>query len=105
MGHSWEHFQSVDTQGKRREPQVGSGLFGVHLLIFQYKFNFQIRQIFNILYSPKFKFTFEKEFLSPKLPKNLHGAAKNCRVDVISSRIWAALLEKRTRNQNSQTEL
>ena len=32
----WKHFQTVD----KREPQVGSGLFGIRLLILHFKFKF-----------------------------------------------------------------
>ena len=33
-----KHYQTVDHP--KREPQVGRGLFGVHLLILQFKFQF-----------------------------------------------------------------
>ena len=34
----WKHYQTVDHP--KREPQVGSGLFGIHLLILHFKFIF-----------------------------------------------------------------
>ena len=34
----WKHYQTVDHP--KREPQVGSGLFGVRLLILHFKFQF-----------------------------------------------------------------
>ena len=33
-----EHYQAIDAP--KREPQVGRRLFGVHLLIFHFKFQF-----------------------------------------------------------------
>ena len=38
---------------------------------------FQIHQIFNISYFPQFNLSFEKKYLFPKTPKNLHKAAKS----------------------------
>ena len=34
----WKHYQAVDHP--KREPQVGSGLFGIRLLILHFKFQF-----------------------------------------------------------------
>ena len=34
----WEHYQTVDPL--KREPQVGRGLSGIHLLILHFKFQF-----------------------------------------------------------------
>ena len=34
----WKHYQTVDHP--KREPQVGSGLFGIRLLILHFKFKF-----------------------------------------------------------------
>ena len=34
----WKHHQTVDHP--KREPQVGSGLFGIRLLILHFKFQF-----------------------------------------------------------------
>ena len=34
----WKHYQTVDHP--KREPQVGSGLFGIRVLILQFKFQF-----------------------------------------------------------------
>ena len=34
----WKHYQTVDHP--KREPQVGSGLFGIRLLIVHFKFQF-----------------------------------------------------------------
>ena len=34
----WEHYQTVDSH--KREPQAGGGLFGVHLVILHFKFQF-----------------------------------------------------------------
>ena len=35
---NWKHYQTVEPP--KREPQVGRGLFGVHLLILHFKFQF-----------------------------------------------------------------
>ena len=74
----WKHKQTVDHP--KREPQVGSGLFGIRLLILHFKFQFfQTHQIFNISYFPQFNVSFEKKIsLSKnvqKSPKNLHRTA------------------------------
>ena len=34
----WKHYQTVDHP--KREPQVGSGLFGIRLLMLHFKFQF-----------------------------------------------------------------
>ena len=62
----WEHYQTVDPS--KREPQVGRGLFGVHLIILHFKFQFSKSiksSLFHIFLS------FEKKNLFPKMPKNL----------------------------------
>ena len=65
----WKHYQTVDHP--KREPQVGSGLFGIRLLILHFKFPFtKGHQIFNISYSPQFNLSFEKKCIFPKMPKN-----------------------------------
>ena len=75
----WKHYQTVDHP--KREPQVGRGLFGVHLLIFHFKsvLIFQIHQIFTISYFPQFNLSFEKKISLSKnaqrSPKNLHKTA------------------------------
>ena len=64
----WKHYQTVDHP--KREPQVGSGLFGIRLPILHFKFLFtKGHQIFNISYSPQFNLSFEKKYLFPKMPK------------------------------------
>ena len=66
----WKNYQTVDHP--KREPQVGSGLFGIRLQISIY----QIHQIFNISYFPQFNLFFEKQISlsknAQKSPKNLH---------------------------------
>ena len=65
----WKHLQTADHP--KREPQVGSGLFGIRLLILHFKFQFfKIHEIFNIAYFPQFNLSFEKKHLFPKVPKN-----------------------------------
>ena len=34
----WKHYQTVDP--RQKEPQVGRGLFGIRLLILDFKFQF-----------------------------------------------------------------
>ena len=34
----WKHYQTIDHP--KREPQVGSGLFGIRLLILHFQFQF-----------------------------------------------------------------
>ena len=65
----WKHYQTVDH--RKREPQVGSRLFGIRLLLLHFKFSiFQIHQIFNISYFPQFNLSFEKKIsLSQNHPK------------------------------------
>ena len=36
----WKHYQTVAHPSPKREPQVGSGLFGIRLLILHFKFQF-----------------------------------------------------------------
>ena len=69
---SWKHYQTVDPPPPKIEPQVGKGLFGVHLLIPSPQISiFQIRQIFNISYFPQFiNLSLQKEYLFPKMLKN-----------------------------------
>ena len=71
----WKHYQTVEIpppppkKKKKRsngEPQVGRGLFGVHLLILHLKI-FQIHEIFNISYFPQFNLSFEKKYLCLKV--------------------------------------
>ena len=60
----WEHYRELipppPEKKKEREPQVGRGLFGVHLLILHFEFH----QIFNISQFPQFNLSFNP--LSPE---------------------------------------
>ena len=58
----WKHCQTVDHRNSSNS--------SLQISIFQ------IHQIFNISYFPQFNLTFEKEYLFPKSPKNLHKTAK-----------------------------
>ena len=60
----WKHYQTADS--RKREPQVGRGLFGIRLLIL----HFQIHQIFNISYFPQFNLSVEKKYIFPEIPQN-----------------------------------
>ena len=65
----WKRYQTVDHA--KWEPQVGSGLFGIRLLILHFKFQFsKIHQIFNISSFPQFNLSFQKKYLFPKMHKN-----------------------------------
>ena len=65
----WKHYQTVDHP--KREPQVGSGLFGIRLLILHFKSQFtkSIKSsIFHI--SLNLTYPLRKKYLFPKMPKN-----------------------------------
>ena len=65
----WKHYQTVDHP--KREPQDGSGLFGIPLVILHFKFQFSKSiksstfHIFLNLTHP-----LRKQSLFPKMPKN-----------------------------------
>ena len=61
----WKHYQTVDHL--KREPQIGSGLFGIRLLIPHFKFQFSK--------SIKLAYPLRKKYLFPKVPKSLHKTA------------------------------
>ena len=75
----WKHYQTVDHL--KREPQVGMGLFSVHLLILHFKFQFSkfiksstFHIFINLTYP--FRKTISLFQNAPKSPKNLHKTAK-----------------------------
>ena len=64
----WKHYQTVDHP--KREPQVGSGLFGIRLLILHFKFQFTISiksSTFHV--SLSLTYPFRKNVSFPKCPK------------------------------------
>ena len=73
----WKHYHTVDP----RVPQVGGGLFGVHLLIIHFKFQFaksikssSFHIFLNLTYPLR-----KKKYVSQnaqKSSKNLHKTAK-----------------------------
>ena len=64
----WKHYQTVDHP--KREPQVGSGLFGIRLLILHFKFQFtKFIKSSTFSYFPQFNLSFEKKYLFPKMPE------------------------------------
>ena len=74
----WKHYQNVDHP--KREPQVGSGLFGVRLLILHFKFQFS-KSIKSSTFHIFLNFTYPLKKISlsknaQKSPKNLHKTAK-----------------------------
>ena len=80
----WKHYQTVPPpppQKKKREPQVGRGLFGVHLLILHFKFKFfkfiktSTSHIFlNLTYPLRKNISFL--VICPKITQKLHKTAK-----------------------------
>ena len=73
----WKHYQTVDHP--KREPQVGSGLFGIRLLILHFKFQFT-KSIKSSTFHISLDLTYplRKKSLSKnaqKSPKNLHKTA------------------------------
>ena len=65
----WKHYQTVEPP--KREPQVGRGLFGVHLLILHFKSQFSKSiksSTFHIFFS--LTYPLRKKYLFPKMPKN-----------------------------------
>ena len=70
----WKHYHTVDP----REPQVGGGLFGVHLLIFPLNFSFpNPSNLQHSIFSPIEPILSKNISLSlsqnaQKSPKNLH---------------------------------
>ena len=74
----WKHYQTVDHL--KREPQIGSGLFGIRLLIPHFKFQFSksiksstFHIFLNLTYPLRKNISFPK---CTKSPINLHKTAK-----------------------------
>ena len=66
----WKHYQTIDHP--KREPQVGSGLFGIHLLTLHFKFQFS-KSIKSSTFHISLNLTYplrEKISLSKLMPKN-----------------------------------
>ena len=65
----WKHYQTVDHP--KREPQVGSGLFGIRLLMLHFKFQFT-KSIKSATFQISLNLTYplRKKYLFPKMPKN-----------------------------------
>ena len=64
----WKHYQTVDP--RKREPQVGRGLFGIRLLILHFKFQFSKSfksSTFHI--SLNLTYPLRKNISFPKYPK------------------------------------
>ena len=61
----WKHYQTVDHP--KREPQVGSGLFGIRLLILHFKFQFTKSSTFHI--SLNLTYPLRKNISFQKCPK------------------------------------
>ena len=71
----WKRYQTVDHP--KREPQVGSGLFGIRLLILHFKFHFSKSMKSSTLHIfHNLTYPLRKKYLFPKVPKNLHKTAK-----------------------------
>ena len=88
----------------KREPQFGRGLFGVHLLILRFKFQFsksiessQSNDLSLDLQHSQFHLFFKKTFLvSQKCPK-ITAQNRKTLVNEISRRIWRCLKRERDR--------
>ena len=65
----WKHYKTVDHP--KREPQVGSGLFGIRLLMLHFKFQFT-KSIKSATFQISLNLTYplRKKYLFPKMPKN-----------------------------------
>ena len=64
----WKHYQIVEPP--KREPQIGRGLFGVHLLILHFKFHFS-KSMKSSTFPIFLNLTYPLEkYLFPKMPKN-----------------------------------
>ena len=65
----WKHYQTVDHP--KREPQVGSGLFGIRLLMLHFKFQFT-KSIKSATFQISLNLTYplRKKYLFPKMHKN-----------------------------------
>ena len=77
----WKHYQTVDHP--KREPQVGSGLFGIHLLILHFKFQFckSIKSsTFHIFLS--LIYPLRKYISFPKCSKITQKFTQNCQTEV-----------------------
>ena len=88
----WEYYQTIDPL--KREPQVGRGLFGVHLLIFHFKF-----QVSKSIKSSTFHLTnpLRKNISFQKCPKNHPKiyTKQQTLVIVLIGRIWRCLKRER----------
>ena len=64
----WKHYQAVDHP--KREPQIGSGLFGIRLLILHFKFQFSksIKSSTSHIFI-NLTYPLRKKYLFPKMPK------------------------------------
>ena len=93
----WKHCQTVEHP--KREPQVGSGRFGIRLLILHFKFLFTktIKSSGNISYFPQFNLSFEKNISFQKCPKITQEFTQNrlTVVNVISIEIKRCLKRDR----------
>ena len=65
----WKHYQTTDHP--KREPQVGSGLFGIRLLILHFKFKYS-KSVKSSTFHIFFNLTYplRKKYLFPKMPKS-----------------------------------
>ena len=112
----WKHYQRVDPplsppppppkSPKKREPQVGRGLFGVHLLILHFKFQFFksiISSTFHIYLN--LNYPFRKKYLFPKMHEKDHPkiyTKPQTPVNEISIGIWRCLKPDRDNLQKGR---
>ena len=77
----WKHYQTVDHP--KREPQVGGELFGIHLLILHFKFQFS-KPIKSSTFHIFLKLTYplRKIISFPKCPKVTQKFTQNHQTEV-----------------------
>ena len=64
----WKHYQTVGHP--KREPQVGSRLFSIRLLILHFKFQFTTSIKSSTFHIPlNLTYPLRKKYLFPKMPK------------------------------------
>ena len=94
LGLKWVRNTTPPPPHKKREPQIGRGLFGVHLLILHFRFQFS-KSIKTSTFHTFLSLTypFRKNISYPKCPKITQIFTQNCQtvVNKITRGIWRCL--------------